>query len=81
MSYIKAHPFGYKPIKNTKSANLSHETHKQEELKRIQTVQISHNQTRVIKHYTKWRRGRTLAEMVYESVMDSIYRHPGKINA
>lgn len=100
--YIKAHPFGYQPIKNKRSANLLPSTHSGEEVSRIQTVRMlvpvysklrdekgkvvyegrgknRHPklvfesylpQTRVIKHYDpKPKRGRTLAEMVYESVL------------
>lgn len=100
--YIKAHPFGYQPIKNKRSTNLLPSTHSGEEVSRIQTVRMlvpvysklrdekgkvvyegrgknRHPklvfesylpQTRVIKHYDpKPKRGRTLAEMVYMSVL------------
>ncbi len=100
--YIKAHPFGYQPIKNKRSTNLLPSTHSGEEVSRIQTVRMlvpiyrvhrDENgkvlykgrgknrkpvmsfdrylpQTRVIKHYDpKPKRGRTLAEMVYGSVL------------
>ena len=100
--YIKAHPFGYQPIKNKRSTNLLPSTHYREEVSRVQTVRMMvpvyqklrnekgavvyegrgknrkpvlfeagrHFQTRVIKHYDpKPKRGRTLAEMVYESFL------------
>lgn len=100
--YVKAHPFGYRPIKNKQSVNLSPSTHLCEEITRVQTVRmlvpVYHKlrdddgkviykgrgknrhpvfdlvgylpQTRVIKHYDpKPKRGRTLAEMVYMSVL------------
>lgn len=100
--YAKAHPFGYQPIKNRQSVNLSPSTHYREEVSRVQTVRMMvpvyrvHRdengkvlyegrgknrkpvmsfdrylpQTRVIKHYDpKPKRGRTLAEMVYESFL------------
>lgn len=100
MPYVKAHPFGYQPIKNKQSTNLSRFTHHREPVQRTQTVRMLvpveepvrdangkilyegrgkkrkpitrivayHTQTRVIKHYDQsHRKGRTLAEMVYET--------------
>ena len=83
MPYIKAHPFGYKPIKD-KPAKVEREMPD-----RIQTVTIKNEyktkernaigqvigetthettSTRVIKHYDHHPKGRTLGDMVYESI-------------
>ena len=60
--YAKAHPFGYIPKK--KKGLTSHD---REQVQRIQTIRMKNWQTRTIKHYDSQRKGKTFAEMVYES--------------
>lgn len=47
--YIKAHPFGYVPVKK-KNRN----THYGETLKKTQVIRMKNGQTRTIKHYTQY---------------------------
>ena len=64
MPYIKSHPFGYKPIKKKHESD-----HKYEPVTHVQVVNMGNGQIRVIKHYDpRPKRGRTFAEMVYESL-------------
>ncbi len=60
--YAKAHPFGYIP-KKKKGVTRRY----REAVQRIQTVRMANGQTRTIKHYDLQRKGKTFAEMVYES--------------
>ncbi len=60
--YAKAHPFGYIP---RKKKGLT--SHYREQVQRIQTILMENGQTRTIKHYGLQRKGKTFAEMVYES--------------
>lgn len=87
MSYAKAHPFGYKPVKGRKS------DHSREQVVDVQTIKVkeeykvarrdekgkivgydtfSNEFVRPVKNYNpKPKKGRTLGEMVYESFPQS----------
>lgn len=81
--YAKAHPFGYKPIQNRpRGAKGEIPARKQtvtikgdytvntrnKKGKIVGTDIYTNTETRTITHYDHHKKGRTLAEMVYESM-------------
>ena len=61
--YAKAHPFGYIKQKTRKKKDVSN----YRPISHIQTIRLSSTQVKTIYHVNPAKRGRTLAEMVYES--------------
>lgn len=83
--YAKAHPFGYKPVKNQPNKEKGYRTPVQsiqvvtmkvpymvadrDKTGEIVDVHEYHNTIqRIIKHYERKLKGRTLAEMVYSTI-------------
>lgn len=61
--YAKAHPFGYIPVKKR------HEGRPFTPKGFLQKVKMKDGSVRTIQHYKEAHRGRTLADMVYESFL------------